>query len=126
MTMNKKERQEMEAAIYRCELLAALRWTSEVKPDVPPPVGGPFEYTEGWRYNAYSAKVYRAWSGCVRHGEGDAPTENDKYKSASQNGISLYSTREKALAAMRYEVEVQSAKKLLEIDTLIKAKEADK
>ncbi len=119
MAMTKKEKAEMNAAIYKAELLAALRWTQAVEKDVPPPdkFG---EYTQGWEYNAYSQRVYEAWSGTTNNGTGKAPVSGCEIYSALQNKVWLYSTKEKAIAAMRNEIEVQCAKKLLEYDRAIR------
>jgi hypothetical protein len=116
MAMTKKEKAAFDAAIERAEILAALRWTAPVLPDVPPPKSG---YSEGWEFNAYTRRVEQAWSDTVTHGSGPAPHDYKRYVSASQNGIALYSTKARALAALRYEVELQAAKMLLEIDKRI-------
>lgn len=115
MAMTKKEQAAMKEAIDKAETLAALRWTSDVERDVIPPEGGS-QYSEGWDYNAHSKRVWKAWSGTVTHGEGDAPKEGQKHYSASQNARRLYSTKMLALMAMRHEVEKAAASDLLAID----------
>lgn len=122
MAMTKKERAEFDAAIHRAELLAALRWTDAVEKDVPPPINGSDKFTTGWRFNSYSMRVDQAWSGSNSNGSGNPPNiiEN-KYRSASQGGVWLYSTEQKAYAAMRHEIELESAKKLLQCDKEIRA-----
>lgn len=117
MAMTKKEQAAMQAAIDRAELLAALRWTSPVERDVPPPSDG---YSEGWTYNAYSKRVERGWSKCVSHGSGPVPVDG-RYTSASQGAQWMYSTEAKALAAMRHELETMAAKSLLEVDRKLAA-----
>lgn len=120
MAMTKKEKAAFDEAIYKAELLSALRWTCSVEKDVPPPGQGHTElYSSGWDYNAYSNKVYEAWSDSVSHGLGEPPLDR-RYASASQKSIWLYSTKELALKAMRRCVEIESAKKLLLIDKMIK------
>jgi len=122
MAMTKKERAEMDAAIERAELLAALRWTAPVQPDVAPPQSGG-GYTEGWVFNAYSSTVQLEWSGSVLHGSGPAPRDGKRASCASQRSQWMYSTKAKALAAMRHEVERESARKLLAIDKRLRDEE---
>lgn len=117
MAMTKKEQAEMKAAIDRADLLASLRWTAPVKKDVPPPDSG--GYSEGWDFNAYSMVVDLWWSTSVTHGSGPAPIAG-KHRSGSQNARWLFSTKAKALAAMRFEIETQSAQKLMKLDRLLR------
>lgn len=112
--MTKKELAAMQAAIDRAETLAALRWTSEVLPDVMPPESG--GYTQGWTFNAYVRNVQIAWSGATVHGYGEAPTRGACYRSASQNSIRLFSTKARALSALRHALEKECAAALLKID----------
>ena len=123
MAMNKKEQAAMKEAIDRADLLAALRWTDPVNKDIPAPLysfksSDGKRYTEGWDFNAYSKKVYQAWSECVAHGTGPYPVDN-KNRHGSQNAISLFSTKLLALKAMRHSVERQAAADLMAIDRLI-------
>ena len=117
MAMTKKEREAVDEAIRRAELLAALRWTTGVDPDVPPPVayGG---YTEGWDMHSYSQTIERAWSSNVCHGIGPLPERNAP---AAKNPTYLFSTKKRALMAMRHEIEMRSAELLLKIDKQIQA-----
>jgi hypothetical protein len=107
----------MQAAIQKSELLSALRWTSPVKPDVPPPISG--AYTEGWTYNAHSMRVEIAWSSVSRHGIGYAPSASEKYRTASQRPKWLFSSRDKAIAALRHDIENASAELLLRCDKMM-------
>jgi hypothetical protein len=116
MAMTKKERADMNAAIDRAETLAALRWTAPVERDVMPPERG--GYTEGWDFNVYSMQVWRGWSSCVSHGIGPAPIEG-RHHSGSQNARRMFSTKEKALRAMRHEMELQFAADLLKVERRI-------
>ncbi len=113
MAMTKKERAEMDAAILRAETVAALRWTAPVRPDLPAPKDHR-ERTQGWNFNAHARRVYEAWSECFSHGDGLRPV--GPYRSASQGGVALYSTRALASAAMRHEVELMCAEWLRQID----------
>lgn len=120
MAMTKKERAEFDAAIERAELLAALRWTNPVEPDVPVPGWGE-PASIGFMQNAYSIRVDKGWSTSVSHGMGDY----DERGSGSQRGQRLYSTAARAWSAMRHEVEMRAARDLLKIDRLIAASETD-
>lgn len=116
MAMTKKEQAAMQAAIDRAELLAALRWTSPVNEDVPPPTDG--GYSEGWTFHAHSGIVERKWSGSAFNGRGPAP-ERGTHKSGQQGSIWMFSTQEKALSAMRNELEKMAAEELLAVDRRI-------
>ena len=120
MAMTKKEKAEYQAALERCETLAALRWTDPVERDVPAPTyeSPSGTYSEGWDYNAHSKRVWIGWSGPVSHGDGPAPS-GVIYLSGSQNPRSMFSTKVLALKAMRNEIEMMSAKNLREIDRMI-------
>lgn len=116
MAMTKKEKAEFDAAIYRAELLGALRWTSEVKKDIAPP--GPLisnDYVTGWDYNSNSMIAGKAWTSSYSHGNGEICG-----KHGSQYAKRLFSTKKLALMAMRNEIEKEAAKKLLLIDKMIK------
>lgn len=112
MAMTKKERAEFDAAIYAARLISALRWTAPVEPDMPPPPPGCVGVTEGWMYNAYSRRVYRAWSRESTNGEGKITSH------ASLQSMPLFSTQSLAYAAMRNDLEKEYGKKLLEIDKI--------
>ena len=121
MAMNKKERAAFDAALNEARVLGALRWTFPVEKDVMRPDGSIGAHTEGWDINStstYSAVAFKAWSESCSHGTGDFPIGN-KYRSASQGGVSLYSTKLLALRAVRHEVEKIAAKRLAEIDAMI-------
>ena len=116
MPMTKQE----EARLERAETLAALRWTAPVEKDVPPPEGAGI-YSEGWTFNAYAKRVEICWSSVIYHGFGRAPQKGEMHRSAAQGVKWLFSTEEKALAAMRHEVERQAAADLFAIDRKIEA-----
>ena len=125
MAMTKKEREAMQAAIDRADMLAALRWTNPVERDVLPPKSGQFhrEYTEGWDYNAPSSRVWQGWSNSIGHGTGPVPKPND-YTSGSQGSRAMFSTKLLALRAMRHEMERQAARMLMQVDRQIAAEES--
>ena len=117
MAMTKKEQAAMQAAIDRAETLAALRWTGPVERDVAVPECG---YSEGWDYNAYSMSVWQGWSDSVTHGKGNAPNDGER-SPGSQRGLKMFSTKARALAAMRHEMEQKAAAELLRVDRMLAA-----
>jgi len=115
--MNKKEQTEYE----RVATLAAFTRTAPVPFDVPPPTYDCGQrHTVGWRFNTYSKRVWLAWSESVAHGDGEYPTD-PRNRSGSQRSIALFSTEALALRAMRYDVKMECARALREIDKRIEA-----
>jgi hypothetical protein len=108
MVMTKKEKELFDEALLRIELLTAFHWTKPVEPDVPIPQNG---IVSGWAYNLSTRNVYEAWSSSNKHG--DMPYSPKFWYG---NGINLYSTKTKALAALRHAIEIQAASDLLSID----------
>lgn len=115
MAMTKKERAEFDAALERVRLLGALRWTMEVKPDVFPPRDN--SLATGFMFNAYDMRIEPACSSSCFHSIGRSD------KTTTQNPRSLYSTRTRALMAMRNKVELESAEKLKKIDSMLETLE---
>lgn len=70
---------------------------------------------------SYNPAVYPAWSERNRHGVGDGSPES--LKRGSRDDVPLYSTRKRALGALRRELEDKFARLLLEIDDAIAAEE---
>ncbi len=129
MAMTKKEQAAMNEAITRAEILGALRWTTRVERDVPPPNPGEMNhvrYAEGWDFNLYTRTVSQYWSssywsGSMSHSEGAEPGNRPGiYLSGRQGSRSLYSTKLRALQALRYETEREAARALREIDVQIR------
>jgi len=123
MAMNKKEREQLDATIREAQVNKALRWSDyEVEPDLSPP---PYSYapeekiTNGWSFNAHNGRVYQTWSESSSHGDGWRVV-GEKNTYGSQRGISQYSTKEKALKALRVKLENNFAKALADVDILIK------
>jgi hypothetical protein len=113
MGMTKKEKAGMDAAILKAETLAALRWTTQVEPDLLEPEN----YTDiinGWSFNSYSMVAGQSWSSAYRNGSGTYKETS----SASQDAKKQYSSKLLALKAMRNAVERECAKKLLLIDKM--------
>ena len=121
MSMTKKEKAAFDAAIKESQLLAALRFTQPVERDVKPPSEWKCEYSEGWDFNAHSARVWQGWSTTVSHGTGPAPKKGDRHYNGSQNARSMFSSEVLALRAMRYEMEQKFAEQLRQVDDRIKA-----
>ncbi len=116
MAMTKKERAEFDAALTAARVLGALRWTTPVERDVPPPQWGAPNST-GYIFNAYTSSVDVACSGHVSHGVGSAT------QLRSQGALHLFSTKLLALKALRCAVESQAARTLAAIDTRIAIEE---
>lgn len=122
MVMNKKEQSafaEMEQSLAEAR---ALRWVEPVYPDVPIPTGD--RITTGWLFNAHSRKITQVWSGTCRHGDGPGPT-TDPSARTSQNGVALFSTKARALQAMRFQLTQQYAQQLAGIDAQIAEAQQD-
>lgn len=118
MPMTKKERAEYDAAIHRAELLAALRWTEEVLPDVPPPDESAPRGTETHGFTIYASSNIAPMKSSAFDHSNESDTEF-RYR----DPIALFSTKLLALKAHRHAVTKESAEKLLAIDDRIKAAE---
>lgn len=121
--MTKKEQLELDSlreqvaeAQNQTRIAMALRFTDEVKPDVPAPISS-YSATDGlskgFLFNAYIAAVAPACSSSAAHNYG-----NDT-KTATQYPRILYSTRLLALRGLRHAVELECAKRLAAIDKQI-------
>ena len=98
---------------------AALRWSdSDVAPDVPPPERGS-ELTTGWLFNEYARRVDVACSGVVSHAVGNTD------RTTTQGKRWLYSTRARALRALRCAMEREFAAALAKIDAEIQKEQAN-
>nr|WP_176455177.1 hypothetical protein [Proteus vulgaris] len=122
MAMNKKEKEAFEEArSYR-----ALRFTDHpTSKDLAP--GS--ELITGYDYRKPSftesmISIKTAWSTRSKHGEGKAPPPANTFGGVSRDGISLYSSRKRALGALRRELEREFARILMKIDDEIAAEEA--
>lgn len=109
--MTKKERQAFEAALRAARVAGALRWTSPVAPDIPPPQHG--NLTKGWLFNEHSSRVSRACSSAVHHNPWTDTETN------TQGARALYSTELLALKAMRHAKEKRFAEELADLDERI-------
>lgn len=109
---SKKAARVIEAAQGALHIVRALRWTDgETEPDLDKPPYGATREIRGWGFNAYTQEVERMWSTVGLHGTG---------KGGSQGGRSLYSTKLRALRALRRAVEIDCARKLAAIDEQIR------
>lgn len=118
--MNKKEQAAFTELQEQLRLAKALRWTEPVSADIEPPKSITQErLRKGWLYNGYiggygsSGRVDRACTSCSSHSFG-----NDD-KTTTQRPRWLYSTKLRALKAMRHDIENQVAKILANIDEQI-------
>lgn len=101
MAMNKREKEQLENAVRVMGVNRSLRW-SDYRPDRDLGMPDGFnDYVNGWSINIHSARVYKSWSSTVSHGDGWVEN-GERPKSASQRGIAQYSTKEKALKALRH------------------------
>ena len=116
--MTKAEKQRMADMEEQIRLLKALRWTEEVLSDVPPPTDlYPNTLSTGFVPDIYSLSTLSACSAFRYHeiGRTISPT--------ARGSISMYSTRLLALRGLRYQVELECAKKLARIDAMIEAEQ---
>ena len=118
MAMNKKEKAAMDAAIARANMLAALRWTAAVPPDVPPPSTMDLGRRLSTGFVAYAdnygpPRVVPACSSSISHALGSHT------KTSTQNPRALWSTPLLALRAARHQYEVECAKALAKFDAEI-------
>jgi hypothetical protein len=120
MAMNKKEKELYEDALRMQATNRALRWSDYVDDkDVNPPADFGI-YANGWSVNRGTMSIYKSWSSTVYHGDGWV-NEGDRPKHASQNPIKQYSTKEKALKALRVFMESKFASLLLGVDKQIQS-----
>jgi len=124
MAASKKQIAEWQARIDQAELIAALRWTEPVAPDVPPPPSG--GHTEGWMLSAWleGARAERGWSEFGAHGTGKYDRHR-AYGCASKDARHLHSSKLRALRAGRHELATIYARKLMELDRAIAAAAAE-
>ena len=115
MAMSQKEKSMLEDALSKIEITSALHWTKGADPDIAIPAKKD-EITEGWLFHTSSKKAVESWSSSSNHG--DMPFLS-KYDTQYKKGSALFSTKSKALMALRHAVEEQAAKDLLEIDKKI-------
>lgn len=116
MAMNKKEQAAFANLERRLREAKAFRVTEMVAPDVQPPSPGehgPSRLLKGWLFNVYNDQVNRACTSSVHHN----PNGDDR--TTSQCPRSLYSTEERALLALRNQVEAIFMKRLVAIDERI-------
>jgi hypothetical protein len=111
MAMNKKEQAERQELLEQIARLKAWRLTQPVERDLAPPRASG-ELSRGWDFNAHNNRVFKACSSCTSHGDGWERT-------SSQNSRRLFSTPERAYAALRYAVEQECITRLVGVDSAI-------
>jgi hypothetical protein len=117
VSMTKAEKAEVERLKTALGLALALRFTdADEEPDIPAPEWG--KETTGWAFNRYSLIVTQGWSASTCHGDGPARVKNG---CASQGSVPLYSTKLRALRALRRNLERLCAEQLRAIDLQIEA-----
>lgn len=98
------------------ELLRGDKFGVVPEPDVSPPSDD--SIVEGWSYNAHGhGRVERAWTKYGSHGYGAPPVPDARGWSGSgtQGRLRLYSTRERAVAALLAEQAIAFAQRVLEL-----------
>lgn len=106
--------EEQARAASAARIRAALRWTddTDIGPDVPPPaLWEPL--TTGWVFNTPYRSVDVACSSFILHAVGRTD------KTTSQNPIALFSTRGRALRALRVALEREFAAELAKVDQML-------
>lgn len=112
--------QEYIADTKRDSLIqAALRWTGPVQRDLPPPTESD-KISKGWTFygSVGSKRVEKACSSCFDHGNGWE-------KTTSQNTLTMFSTKLKALRGMRHEMELEFANLLATVDAQIEQEQKE-
>lgn len=108
--MNKKELSKLFSELESLKTLLALRLYPDVEPDIEPStVSG--EIRNGWFYNLYSLKAYKACS----HGLENCDDANTK------KAARLYSTKKLAYKALLHAASVQAARQLRYIELAMEA-----
>ena len=131
MAMTKAEKACMESLkkeVKDWKALAVSRGTPLVERDLIASdlAGGDFcvgwDYVLPWASYGPPVEVFQSWTKSHFHGRGDSPDDRDR--TWSQNGRDLFSTKEKALMAARYELESRMLKRLYQIDKMIEEERA--
>lgn len=124
--MTKKEQAAMDLLRAERDMYKALRWTEEVKPDVPPPDDFFEPYSRGFVCvgNRLEFWIQKGISSTVSHATTDDYRDWPK-DTTSQNPRWFHSTRSRALRAARHEMAVAAAKALAKIDREIAKWEAE-
>ncbi|EIZ1086025.1 hypothetical protein MPI44_004573 [Klebsiella oxytoca] len=126
MAMTKKERAEFDKArSYRSLRFSDYPTSKDLSPLNGLVTGFDINVSRvistNFSIHGYSPAVYAAWSEKNAHGTGDG---SDKpRRRSSRDGILLYSTKKRALGALRRELEDKFAALLLEIDDAIAEEE---
>ena len=119
MAMNKKEQAELDTAKRAVIVARALNWTSPVAPDLL--VTHVMSEITGYLYNVHYATTTYARSSSIGHATSYDSTPK---KITTQGSRNLYSTKTRALRALRHEVEKECAERLEKIDIKIQEEEA--
>lgn len=121
MAMNKKEVAELEAAKREVLIARALCWTPEpVGVDLPPPKFGELD-TLGFTFNHYNGRISFGRSSSIGHATQDSGFPE---RTTTQRALSMYSTRLRALRALRCALERKFAEQLAGIDAQIAVERA--
>lgn len=113
MAMTKAEKQRMSDLSVSLACEQSMYISEPQHPDLPVPETS--EATEGWMYNLSSRRVETARSHSYKHQLG----ERSERSGWSQRGIALFSTKSRALKALRGELSRGYALTLAELDERI-------
>lgn len=115
MPRKPSKQEQVEEAQQAARERAALHFTddSDIAPDVPPPESGESGLTTGYVFNTYSKRAEIACSSSYSHSVGRTD------KTTSQHSIYMFSTRERALRALRVALEREFAAELAKIDKML-------
>jgi hypothetical protein len=117
MAMTKAEKARLDELENQLRIAKAFRFTDEVRPDVMPPARSN-DLAKGFLFNDYTREVAVACTSSVYHAYG----QDDR--TTTQRARCLYSTRLRALRALRHSVEKIVSEQLAEIDREIEAEQA--
>lgn len=119
MAMTKKEQERMNTLTNERDqyksLLFVVLGIVEVERDVEIPTTSGV-VSQGWDFNAHTKSVYQAWSKDYSHGTGVYSNENNRR--GSQDGLRLFSTKEKVKQALSNEAKLRFASELLQVGKL--------
>lgn len=113
--LTKKQQAEQARQEQESRIRAVLHWTDAAEgPDVPPPPSqSSTDLAIGYMFNTYYLSVEEACTSPYAHAVGRTD------KATSQRPMALYSTRLRALLALRNAVERECANQLAKIDRMI-------
>jgi hypothetical protein len=118
MAISKKEQKRFDDITQELRLLSAFHLTAKAEPpDVPRPKNSS-DFLCGYTINEYTRKVLPSLTKSHYHGT-NFENEGFPNKTTTQGGLDLFSSKLKALRALRNLVERQCCEMLLAVDEKI-------